>query len=161
MRVDAVKAATPPVSEHSILDRWARLVVEMIDADADPQTLGDWARHVHLGVGTLREVCRAAGVRGKRSLDLARVLRAVSMRQGYPWVPESVLNCRDLRTLRALLSRTGCPLRRDRLTLETFLAGQTVVAQDGSSLAALRQALGRKSGTTSGAFRVDISRLFG
>lgn len=145
-----------PVSANSILDRWAHLVVEMIDAETDPQTLVEWAWHIHMGVGTLREVCRAAGVRSKRSLDLARVLRAIVKREGHPWVPESVLNCRDPRTLRALLSRTGCTDRRDPLTLDEFLAAQIVLPQNGSRLSALRQALTKKSGRISGAYGIDI-----
>jgi len=134
---------TPPVSENSILDRWAQLIVEVVDAEADPESLAEWAGRVHMGVGTLREVCRAAGVRGKRSLDLARVLRAVVKLQGHPWVPEAVLNCHDPRTLRALLSRTGCADGRENP--DEFLARQTILPPDGCHLFAVRQALARKS----------------
>jgi hypothetical protein len=146
---------TAPVSENSILDRWVHLIVKVVDAEADLETLADWARHNHMGVGTLREVCRAAGVRGKRSLDLARVLRAVVRLQGHPWVPEAVLNCRDLRTLRALLSRTGCTEGGDPLTPDEFLARQTVLPQDGYHLFALRNALTRNSGKNPGTSTID------
>ena len=150
---------TPPVSENSILDRWAQLIVEVVDAEADPETLAEWAGLIYMGVGTLREVCRAAGVRGKRSLDLARVLRAVVKLQGHPWVAEAVLNCRDPRTLRALLSRTGYTDGGDPLTPDEFLARQTVLPQDGCHLFALRQALARNLSKNSGTLCVDMQRL--
>ncbi len=146
---------TAPVSENSILDRWVHLIVEVVDAEADPETFADWARHSHMGVGTLREVCRAAGVRGKRSLDLARVLRAVVKLQGHSWVPEAVLNCRDPRTLRALLSRTGCIDCGASLTPDEFVARQTVLPRDGCHLLALRQILAKNSGKSSGTSGID------
>jgi hypothetical protein len=145
---------TAPVSENSILDRWVQFIVEVADAEADPETLADWALHIHMAVGTLREVCRAVGVRGKRSLDLARVLRAVVRLHGHPWMPEAVLNCRDPRTLRALLARTGCA-DGGLLTPDEFLARQTALPQDGYHLFALRQALARKYGINYGASCVD------
>lgn len=146
----------PPVSENSILDRWTKLVVDVIDAEADVATLAEWAQRVHMSVGTLREACRAAGIRPKRSLDFARVLRAVVQMRGHPWMPEAVLNCRDPRTLRALLFHTGCRDGRDTLTLDEFLAHQTVVPRFGSHLPALLRATLKSSGRFSGGFCIDI-----
>ena len=134
---------------NSVLDRWAHLLVEVVRADADPKTLAAWARLTNTSVGTLRGVCRAAQVGGKRSLDLARVLRAVVKLQGHRWVPEAMLDCGDERTLRALLSRTGCPNGDHPPTPEEFLAHQTVVARDGHRVVALRRALARNSGENS------------
>lgn len=145
-----------PVSENSILDRWVHLIVKAVDAEADPETLADWARLTNMSVGTLREACRAAGVRAKRSLDLARVLRAIVKLQGHPWVPEAVLNCHDPRTLRALLSRTGSTNGSCPLTPNEFLVRQTVLPQDGCHLFALRQALARNSGKNSGIPGIDL-----
>lgn len=146
---------TCPVTQDSILDRWAHLIVKVVEADTDLQTMAQWAQYLYMGVGTLREVCRSAGVPGKRSLDLARVLRAVVKLQGHRWVPESVLSCRDPRTLRTLLIRTVCADISGPLTVEEFLAGQAVLSQDGFHLSALRQALARKSGTNSGSYTLD------
>ena len=146
---------THPVTENSILDRWAHLIVEVVDAEADPVTIAEWARHTHMGASTLREVCRAAGVRGKRSLDLARVLRAVVQLQGHPWVPEAVLSCRDPRTLRALLSRTGCAAGDDPPTPNEFLVRQSVLPRNGFHLLALRQALARNPSENSGTSCLD------
>ena len=146
MRTQVLRRSTErtcPVSENSILDRWAHLIVKVGEADTDPETMAQWAQYLHMGVGTLREVCRAAGVPGKRSLDLARVLRAVAKLQGHRWVPESVLSCRDPRTLRGLLTRTVCTDVSGPLTVDEFLSGQAVLSQDGFHLAALRQALAR------------------
>ena len=136
------------VSENSIVDRWARLVVGVVDARADPVNLERWSRHAHMSVGTLRQLCSVAGVRPKASLDLARVLRAVVWLQDEHWMPEAVLDCRDPRTLRSLLSRTGCPSgpgRRERpLTPQAFLASQSVVPRGGPHLRALLRALATK-----------------
>lgn len=134
----------PPVSENSILDRWAQLVVAVSDAESDPATLTQWALQTNMSLGTLRDACRAAGVRGKRSLDLARVLRAVVKLQGHPWIPECVLSCHDPRTLRALLSRTVRTSGERPLMLPEFLDLQIVLPRDGWHLTALRQALERK-----------------
>lgn len=149
---------TPPVTKDSILDRWAHLIVEVVDAETDPKTLADWARSTHMGVGTLRGVCRAAGIGGKRSLDLARVLRAVVKLQGHPWVPEAVLNCCDPRTLRALLSRTGCADGGAPRTWTEFLACQTVLPQGGCHLYALQQTLAKISSSFSGISCLDAPR---
>ncbi len=149
---------TITVSEDSILDRWAHLVVEVVEAEADLATLAAWAHRVHVSVGTLRQVCRAVGVTGKRSLDLARVLRAVAKLEGDPWMPEAVLSCRDPRTLRALLVRTGCTDCGGPLTLDSLLTRQTVLPQDGAHLLALRRVLAENSSRNSGALCVDVPR---
>lgn len=149
----------PPISKNSILDRWASLMLRVVHADADVETTAEWARHVHLSVGTLREACRAAGVPCKRSLDLARVLRAIVQLQGHPWTPEAVLNSRDPRTLRALLSRTGCRGAGDSLTLEEFLNHQTVIPGLASHLLALRRTLTGNSGSSSDSSCLDIPPL--
>jgi hypothetical protein len=139
---------TLSVSENSILDRWARLVVEVVDARVDPVTLKHWGDHVHMSVGALRQLCSVAGVRPKVSLDLARVLRAIVWLQEEHWMPEAVLDCRDPRTLRSLLSRTGCPADLSRsgtaLTLQGFLTHQSMLPRGGPHLHALRRALATK-----------------
>jgi hypothetical protein len=102
-------------------------------------------------------LCRAAGVRPKISLDLARVLRAVVWLQGETWTPEAVLNCRDARTLDSLLSRTGIPQDLHRKaqtpTPQVWFMRQPLLAQHGPRLQALKRAfaahvLGAKTGQT-------------
>lgn len=133
------------ISDNSILDRWARRVVEVVDARIDPVTMTHWGRHVHMSVGALRQLCRAAGVRPKTSLDLARMLRAVVWLQDQAWIPEAVLDCRDPRTLHSLLSRTGIPtdsLRNGAApTPQVFLTRQPMLPQDGPHLHALHRTL--------------------
>lgn len=146
----------PPVSEDSIIDRWARLVVELVDAHTDPRTFEHWAGHVHLSVGTLREVCRAARVRGKRSLDLARLLRAVVWLHGRTWIPEAVLSCSDARTLRTLFLRTGCGDGSQPLRAEDFLARQTILDPQGPHILAIRRSLSRKTDINSGTSAVAV-----
>ena len=130
-----------PVSENSILQRWADLTVQVLSAEKDPTTIAAWADHVHLGKSTLRGVCRAARVGCKDSLDLARVLRAVARLEGHPWLPAAVLGSRDPRTVRSLLERTGADGLADGATPRGFLARQRVLDPGGPHLAALRVSL--------------------
>lgn len=136
-------ATAPAVSENSVISAWAQLMVMAIRADIDVATLRHWAEIIPMSVGTLRSVCRTTGVTGKRSLDLARVLRAVIRLEGRRWMPQAVLTCRDQRTLRSLLRRTGCRIEQPPLTASEFLDRQIVFPQGGVHLQALRKALGK------------------
>lgn len=133
------------ISEDSILDRWARRIVRVVDSRSDPMTLRHWSCHVYMSVGALRQLCGAAGVRPKISLDLARVLRAVVWLQEEAWIPEAVLNCRDPRTLDSLLSRTGIRQDLHRTTLaptpQVLFERQRLLPQGGPHLHALQRAL--------------------
>jgi len=42
------------VSENSVVDRWVHSIVGVVDAEADPETMADWARYIHMAEGTLR-----------------------------------------------------------------------------------------------------------
>ncbi|MEM6797037.1 MAG: hypothetical protein AAF725_23885 [Acidobacteriota bacterium] len=121
----------------------------VIDAPMDPVTVAQWSQHAHMSVSALRQLCRAAGVRPKLSLDTARILRAVVWLQLDSWMPEAVLDCRDPRTLTSLLERTGCSkdFVRGRSTPSPrrFLSNQTLLPQDGIHLQALRRALDVKT----------------
>jgi ActR/RegA family two-component response regulator len=82
--------------------RWAQVVIQAIDAPADPKTLHGWGRSVGVSHGAIRNWCRTAHIRPKRSLDFARLLRAViKQREGLR--PEDLLDVVDLRTLAHLL----------------------------------------------------------
>jgi hypothetical protein len=138
------------LSENSSVDRWAWLVVELLEAETDPTTFKHWAQEVSMSVGSLRQACRVAGVGGKQSLDLARLLRAVVWLEDHDWLPEAVLSCRDPRTLKALFRRMGCGDGREPLQAEDFLERQTVLDRNGPHLMALRRALIENSDRNSG-----------
>lgn len=65
-----------PVSHAAA--RWAEAVVNVIDAPHDPRTMELWGRHIGASAGSLRNWCRMAGVSPKRSLNVARVIRAMN-----------------------------------------------------------------------------------
>jgi len=91
-------------------ERWSDLMSGAIRSDEDPATLAKWASLVAVSVPTLRTRCYAAHVSPKRSLDLARLLRASVYAQGVSCRPGDLLNILDIkdpRTLSALLLRAG------------------------------------------------------
>lgn len=139
-----------PLSDNSAVARWAELVVAAADAREDPHVLALWARQIHMSVGALRQLCSAAGMAPKRSLDLARLIRAIVWLDGQAWQPEAVLTFRDPRTMRRLFSRIGCGEGTSRLDLEEMLARQTTLERGGAHELALRRVLGKKHGRNSG-----------
>lgn len=127
--------------------RWASAVVAVIDAPCDPKTLAGWGRAVHASAGTLKNWCRTAGLSGKRSLDFARLLRAVVHGESEGWRPQDSLNAADTRTLRRLLSLGRST--RNPLTLpehvDDFLGAQGFI-EDPRALFELRRALQARHG---------------
>ena len=83
--------------------RWARAVVQAIDAPRDPKTIAAWGRVAAAAPGTLKNWCRTAGFSPRLSLAFARVLRAILWRQKCGRRPEDLLDCVDRRTLAGLL----------------------------------------------------------
>jgi FixJ family two-component response regulator len=127
-----------PVSHAAA--RWADAVVKVIDAPQDPRTLQLWGRHVGASPGSLRNWCRMAGLSPKRSLSLARMLRAITYGSSAKR-PEDVFNVTDRRTLRQLLT-LGDPTRRPSLpdTLDEFFERQQWISS-GSALQELKRLL--------------------
>ena len=82
-------------------------MVAAISAPEDPVTLDKWARLPCVSVSTLRARCYAAGVLPKRSLDLARLLRAFTHAPAERCIPTDLLDAKDVRTAQALLVRAG------------------------------------------------------
>jgi CheY-like chemotaxis protein len=97
--------------------RWAEAVIRVIDAPRDPRTLAIWARIIGASTASLRSWCRLAGLSPKRSLNAARMLRAINYSASLKRL-EDVFNVTDRRTLRSLLT-LGDPGRR-RSVPETF-----------------------------------------
>jgi hypothetical protein len=120
--------------------RWARRVTAVIEAPRDPTTLAAWARHVAAGARTLQRCCRVVHIPAKRSLDFARMLRAVclSQRAGIPVL--ELLSACDERTCHRLIRTGGLDTEWDHCTLEQFFLRQRFL-QDLRALAAVRREL--------------------
>ena len=104
--------------------RWADAVCKAIDAPQDPRTLDLWGRHIGASSGSLRNWCRMAGLSPKRSLSVARMLRAINYSSTLK-PPEDVFNVTDRRTLRQLLT-LGDPNRLPSVpgTIDEFVESQ-------------------------------------
>jgi hypothetical protein len=87
--------------------RWAEGVTAVLDCSFDPKTVAIWAHAIGVSEGTLRDRCRVARCRPKRSLDLARVLRAVVQSRRHGWHPFDLLDIVSERTMKNLLERGG------------------------------------------------------
>jgi hypothetical protein len=107
-------------------------------AARDVRTIAEWGRAVGVSAGALREWCQVARVSPRRTLLLARLLRAVAHSTNRPWRPEQRLDIVDRRTLRRLLVAGGLPLEAERVTVGDLLTGQTLVT-DPYALIALRR----------------------
>lgn len=109
--------------------RWAGVIRMVVDADDDPRTMEDWARHAGVSVGTLRGWCRIARVSPKQSLDFARLLRVVQRGEGSPARAFEVLNVVDNRTMMRLLRDGGLRIADDENwpSVAEFLERQQLV----------------------------------
>jgi hypothetical protein len=124
---------------HS-LRRWAIPVVKIVEAEADPRTLAEWAKCAGVSVGTLRNWCGTAGILPRPSLLFGRVLRATLRHSSALSSPEELLNIVDRRTLRKVLkasSGDGCSLPKD---VETFFERQQFVTNP-LAIAEIRKAM--------------------
>jgi ActR/RegA family two-component response regulator len=121
--------------------RWAMAVIAMVDSPEDPRTASEWGHAIGAGEGTLRNWCRTARVSQKRSLSLARLLRALYLSRSRQWLPEQLLNVVDRRTLNHLLEQGGVG-GTTAPTIDGFLRKQTLIV-DRTAVAELRKALRR------------------
>jgi ActR/RegA family two-component response regulator len=121
--------------------RWAKAVVGVVNAPEDPRTLSGWGLAIGAGEGTLRNWCRTARLSPKRSLSLARLLRAVYLSRSRQWLPEQLLDVVDRRTLNRMLAQGGVEVATPP-TIDGFLRNQTLIA-DVTAVSELRKALRR------------------
>jgi hypothetical protein len=120
-------ASSAPISFPSA-ERWASLIWLATTMTDDPRVLAAWARAAYVSPATLRMRCYAAGVPPKKSLDLARVLRALVRASQLGCLPADLLDARDPRTLRALWQAAKLPTgSQGANTLEEFLEAQRFV----------------------------------
>lgn len=119
--------------------RWAKAVIGIVNAPEDPRTVSEWGHAIGAGEGTLRNWCHTARLSPKRSLSLARLLRALYLSRSRQWLPAQVLNVVDRRTLNHLLEQ-GAVDGPTPPTIDGFLRKQTLIA-DETAVNELRKAL--------------------
>jgi CheY-like chemotaxis protein len=89
--------------------RWVRAIVPALQSPTDPKTIRAWSRCAGVSQGSLKTWCNTAGFSTKRSLDLARLLRAIMRRETHGFRPEDSLDIVDRRTLSGMLKLGGVP----------------------------------------------------
>lgn len=135
-------------TKHSAI-RLARLVVSSISFSEDPKSVRKWAQLLGKSDAALRLCCRAAGVRPKVALDLARLLRACWVSHGGAQNLHDVFDVVDPRTLRAIGLRSGITMVAEEfshLTPSDILNQQTLVLSVGVRAAILHELSERRTG---------------
>jgi FixJ family two-component response regulator len=128
--------------------RWACAVVRAVRNSTDPKTIREWSKCAGASSGTLRNWCHTASLPAKRSLDFARVLRAV-IRHGITGEsPENLLNVVDSRTLIKLLSLgrgSGQATTSLPVDIDEFFRTQCWI-KDSTAIAEVRRELKARGG---------------
>ena len=142
-----VAAAARQTDVREILhaaDRWAKTIVRVIDSPRDLTTVHAWASSMFVSTGALKNWCRTASVSPRRSLLLARTLRAYIRHHRAGCRFEDSLDVVDKRTLAGILEMAGLSVGRystvKEYALDEFLNRQNIV-RDPSALMGLRHAL--------------------
>jgi hypothetical protein len=112
-------------------ERWARAVVKVVTSVEDTRTIERWGRLVGASRGTLATWCRSARVSPRRSLDLARLLRALSVTAGDLTELQDAMDIVEPRTMRRLLGRAGLldAVATRPASMHEFLRHQSLVQQ--------------------------------
>lgn len=125
--------------------RWAQSIVRTLDSPFDPKTVEAWGRCIGVSPASLCQWCRAARVRPKPSLDLARLLRAIYLAGHGAWALYDLLDIVDERTMRQIFRRGGLSAPADGDSapdLRTFMAQQRFVPR-GAALDAVAALIDR------------------
>jgi DNA-binding NarL/FixJ family response regulator len=93
--------------ERPLYSRWLQAMLAAINAPRDPANVEQWAACAVTSVGALRSWCRTSDLPVKRSLLLARVLRAVKLAQTFGGRAHDFLSVADRRTLEKILQLAG------------------------------------------------------
>lgn len=134
-----VEPDDPHVELHARA-RWAHVVTRAASAPTDLRTLHDWGRFVGVSPGAIRNWCRTARLPPRRSLLLARVLRAVIRRQHVEAPPADLLDIVDRRTLAKLMALSGGTAEQLPPTVSDLLARQTLIS-DAAAINAIHAVL--------------------
>lgn len=131
--------ATPVPVPHD-LTRWSEAIVRFRSSPRDVKTLGAFGRAVGVSTGAFRNWCRTAGLSSRRSLQFARGLRAVELRQlDGSTRPQKFLDIVDLRTLSKFLLASGGTPEHLPSTVDEYLRQQQFVNDEAAD--AVRGAL--------------------
>ena len=114
-------------AESYALARWADIVVRSIRAPRDIPTLDAWSREVAVSKGGIRNWCHTAKLSPRRSLQFARILRAVMMQKGSGGAAEDLLDIVDRRTLVKLTQLAGGTSASLPGDVEQFLRRQNII----------------------------------
>lgn len=140
--MEVAASASKSTSLHAA-ERWASIVVAVVDSQRDPKTLTGWSRDAGVSLSTLCERCHMAGVKPKPSLDFARVLRAVVQARLTGWHPENLLDVGERRTLIRLLRQAALSNCVAAPTVQSFLVCQGFVTNS-DCLREVRSLLARR-----------------
>lgn len=145
--IERTGAGTHSGPVRHALRRWADVVVKAVDSPSDVPTLRAWGRFTGASTGALRNWCRTAGLSPRRSLCLARMLRAVVLGQRFGTSPENLLDVVDRRTLVKLLAAGGCQSCRANCLprVDDFLYSQRFI-DNSDAIVELTSALRRSGG---------------
>jgi hypothetical protein len=121
-------------------ERWASAILKVVISSEDPKTIEHWGRLAGASRGTVITWCRAAHVSPRRSLELARLLRALRLTGGRPADLQDVMDIVEPRTIKRLVARAG--ISSDDSNSQDFLTRQTLIRQP-KALATLEAALAR------------------
>jgi len=91
----------------SAVDRLARAVVMVVNAQSVPRTLDEWGHSVGASRGAIRAWCHAVRVRPHDALAFARGLAAVYLAPTLEADPTELLGFVDHRSITRFLSRSG------------------------------------------------------
>jgi ActR/RegA family two-component response regulator len=134
-----VRTRSQPIAE-----RWASLVLQVMQSDCDPKTIDLWAHAVCVSRTVLCECCRMIHVVAHDARDFARIARAIYRSDGR-WEPEAILDIADARTLKKLLRRAGLAgVSTEAPTLASFVERQQWIPQDNPAIAAFSRLFARE-----------------
>lgn len=113
-------AAAGGVVNHAAA-AWAALVQRALLSPCDPKTLRIWAGTAGCSTTLVKERCRLVGVSAKRTLDFARLLRALRLSEAQDVPMVEFLDNADPRTTRRLF-RSFALAPAGRPAADTLLA---------------------------------------
>jgi FixJ family two-component response regulator len=108
----------------ALVDQLVRCMIAVVSHDEDVPTVRAWCLLIGKSKSSLSALCALIGVAPKAALDLARLLRAISVMPSGD-VCDALLAA-DPRTVKALLRRAGSGGERS-LNQEDFLASQQLI----------------------------------
>lgn len=139
-------SATTGLETHA-LKRWASLVVRSIGSADDVPTLERWARCLAVSKGALRNWCYTARQPPRDSLQFARGLRAVVLRERTNLTIENVLDMADRRTLVKFVRGAGGNAEVLPSTMSEYFKHQQFIT-DERAIEAVRVAMESENATT-------------